>query len=100
VNGIEIGDYTNIAPGVGIISANHDPVDNDKHLPSPPIKIGKHCWIGINAVILPGVILGDYTIVGAGAVATKSFEEGYCIIAGNPAKLLRKIELKEKREKI
>ncbi len=91
INGIEIGDYTNIAPGVGLISANHDLINNDKHINAPPIKIGKNCWIGMNAVILPGVNLGDRTIVGAGAVVTKSFETGNCVIAGNPAKIIRTI---------
>jgi acetyltransferase-like isoleucine patch superfamily enzyme len=91
IHGIEIGDYTNIGPNVGIISANHDPYNNEKHLPSNPIIIGKHCWIGMGAVILPGVQLGDYTIVGANAVVTHSFENGYCVIAGNPAKIIRQL---------
>ena len=91
---IYIGDYTQIAPKVGIISANHDLYDNRNHLPSE-VKIGKYCWIGMGAVILPGVVLGDYTIVGAGAIVTKSFPEGYCVIGGNPAKLLKSLE-KEK----
>ena len=43
----------------------------------------------MNCVILPGVELGDNTIVGAGSIVTKSFKEGKCIIAGNPAKKLR-----------
>lgn len=85
VNGIEVGDYTNLAPGVGLISANHDLRDNARHIPGPPIKLGAHCWIGINAVILPGVELGDRTVVGAGAVVLKSFPEGHCVLAGNPA---------------
>ncbi len=89
-NGIELGDYVNLAPNVGLVSAGHDPLDNDKHLPSPPIKIGDHCWIGMNSVVLPGVELGDYVIVGAGSVVTKSFP-GYCIIAGNPAKVIREL---------
>ena len=55
-----------------------------------PIKIGRHCWLGAQSVLLPQVVLGDYTIVGAGAVVTKSFEEGYCVIAGNPAKIIKK----------
>lgn len=88
-NGIEVGDYTNLGPGVGLISANHDPLDNSKHLPAPPIRIGRNCWIGMNAVILPGVTLGDRTIVGAGAIVTKSFPEGNCVIAGNPARVIR-----------
>ncbi len=89
-NGVEIGDYTNIAPGVGLISANHDPLDNSRHVPGKPIKIGSHCWIGMNAVILPEVELGDYVIVGAGAVVTKSFP-GHVVIAGNPARIIRNL---------
>lgn len=92
INGIEIGDYVNIAPGVGLISANHDPLENDKHISAPPIKIGKYSWIGMNAVILPGVELGEYTIVGAGAIVTKSFKDGHCVIAGNPAKVIRTLK--------
>lgn len=90
-NGIEIGDYTNIGPNVGIISANHNLLNNSKHEIGLPVKIGKHCWIGMNAMILPEVTLGDYTIVGANAVVTKSFPDGYCVIAGNPAKIVKHI---------
>lgn len=81
---IFIGDYTQIAPNVGIIAANHDVYDNSEHIPSE-VRIGQYCWIGMGAVILPGVVLGDFSIVGAGAIVTKSFPEGHCIIAGNPA---------------
>jgi acetyltransferase-like isoleucine patch superfamily enzyme len=88
---IYIGDYTQIAPNVGIISANHDPYDNRQHFVSQ-VKIGRYGWIGMIAMILPGVILGDFTVVGAGAVVTKSFEEGYCILAGNPARIISKLE--------
>lgn len=88
-NGIEIGDYTNLGPCVGLISANHNALDNKKHDTAKPIKIGKHCWIGMGAVILPEVELGDYTIVGANAVVTKSFKEGNCVIAGNPAIIIK-----------
>jgi acetyltransferase-like isoleucine patch superfamily enzyme len=94
-NGISIGDYTNIGPNVGVISANHDVVNNDKHAPADPIRIGRFCWIGMGAVILPSVQLGDFTIVGAGAVVTRSFEEGYCVIAGNPARVIRQLNKEE-----
>ena len=47
----------------------------------------------MNAVILPGVELGEKTVVGAGAVVTKSFKEGHCVIGGNPAKLIKKLEV-------
>ena len=76
VNGVRIGDYSNIAPNVGIISANHDLVNNEAHLSGSPIDIGRFCWIGMGAVILPGVKLADFTIVGAGAIVNKSFPEG------------------------
>ncbi len=93
-HGISIGDYTNIGPNVGIISANHDPVNNAVLVAASPIVIGKFCWIGMNAVILPSVELGDFTIVGAGAVVTKSFKEGYCVIAGNPAQIIKNLDKK------
>lgn len=88
---IYIGDYTQIGPGVGIISANHDLHDNRRHIPEE-VRIGKYCWIGMNAIILPGVTLGDYTIVGAGSVVTSSFPEGYCVIGGNPARIIKSLE--------
>jgi acetyltransferase-like isoleucine patch superfamily enzyme len=93
-NGITIGDYTNIGPNVGIISANHDPVNNTQHLKVSPIVIGKFCWIGMNAILLPSVELGDFTIVGAGSVVTKNFTEGYHVIAGNPAIVIKKLDKK------
>lgn len=46
----------------------------------------------MHSIILPGVVLGDHTIVGAGSVVTHSFPEGYCILAGNPAKIVRKLD--------
>lgn len=88
---IYIGDYTQIAANVGIISANHEVHDNREHIESI-VNIGKWCWIGMNSVILPGVTLGDFTIVGAGSVVTKSFSDGYCVVAGNPAKLIKTLD--------
>lgn len=88
---IYIGKGTYIAPNVGLITSNHDLNDLDHHLSPEDIVLGEQCWIGMNSVILPGVKLGIHTIVGAGSVVTKSFEDGFCIIAGNPAKIIRKI---------
>lgn len=88
-NGIQIGDGTLFAPGVKIISANHDPRQLHKWIEAPPIRIGKRCWIGANAVILPGVELGDDVIVGAGSVVTRSVPSG-TTVAGNPARPLER----------
>jgi len=94
-NGVYIGDYTNLGPHVGILSVNHDVVNNDLQVAAPPIRLGKFCWLGMGAIVLPGVELGDFTIVGAGAVVTKSFPEGYCVIAGNPAAIIKQLNRTE-----
>lgn len=94
---IKIGLGTFIGPNVGLITANHDPVNPDDHLEPKPIELGENCWIGMNAVILPGVTLGHNTTVGAGSVVTKSFTEGNCIIAGNPARILRRLDSGEEK---
>jgi acetyltransferase-like isoleucine patch superfamily enzyme len=88
---IYIGDYTQIAANVGIISANHELYDNRHHI-YEEVRIGKYCWIGMGAISLPGVIIGDNTIVAAGSVVTKSFPEGYCVIGGNPARVLKTLD--------
>lgn len=89
--GISIGDYTQVAPNVVIVSANHDLYDTRKHI-KKKVTIGKYCWLGAGCKIMPGVELGDFTIVGAGAVVTKAFPEGYCVIGGNPARVLKQLE--------
>lgn len=86
---ITIGRGVHIAPNVGIITSNHDITDLDSHLQGEDVVIGDHCWIGMNAVILPGVELGPNTIVGAGAVVTKSYKNGNCILGGVPARVIR-----------
>lgn len=89
-NGIRIGEGTIWAPNVVIVSANHDMSKSDKSwAPGAEVQIGKNCWLGANCVILPGVKLGDNTVVGAGAVVTKSFVEGNVVIAGNPANKIK-----------
>lgn len=91
-NGVEFGDYVNVGPNVSIVSANHDLIDNGQQVSGNPLKIGKFSWIGSHVVILPEVVLGDFTIVGAGAVVTKSFIDGYCVIAGNPARVIKQLD--------
>ncbi len=88
---IHIGKGTYIAPNVGLITANHNLYNLNEHLEAKDIYIGDNCWIGMNSVILPGVVLGENTFVGAGSIVTKSFREGRVVIAGNPAKIIKKI---------
>lgn len=91
---IYFGNYVRIAPNVGILSANHDLYDHRKsHM--APVVIGDYCWVGMNSVITAGVTLGPRTIVAAGAVVTKSFPEGFCVLAGVPAKPVKFLD-KEK----
>lgn len=88
---ITIGHGTFIAYNVGIITANHSSDNPDLHDEAEQVNIGEQCWIGMNSMILPGVTLGPHTVVGAGSVVTKSFPDGNCVIAGNPAKVIRYI---------
>lgn len=89
---IVIGKGTYVSHNVGIITTNHDACDPDRHEPPRDVVIGRKCWIGMNAVVLPGVRLGDHTVVGAGSVVTTSFPEGRCVIGGAPARLLRTLD--------
>lgn len=88
---IYIGKSVYIAPNVGIITANHDINNLDKHVDGNAVVIGDECWIGMNAVILPGIVLGNKTIVGAGSVVTKSFPNGHGVVVGNPARLIKEL---------
>ncbi len=90
-----IGNHTGLAPNVGIISANHAITDYSIHI-KEVVKIGSYCWIGMNSTILPGVTLGDHTIVRAGSVVVDSFPDGYCVIGGNPAILIKQFPEKAK----
>jgi acetyltransferase-like isoleucine patch superfamily enzyme len=88
LNGIDFGDNVWIGPGVRVISANHDIYQYDKHVSAERIKIGSNVWIGANAIILPGVSIGNGTVLGAGAVVTKSLPENV-VAVGNPARIIK-----------
>jgi len=91
--GIEIGEKTFFAHGVTIVSMQHDISDVTKIGKNGAVKIGRNCWIGAKATIMPGVILGNNTIVGANSVVTKSFPDGNIVLAGIPAKIIKEIKI-------
>lgn len=72
--------------------ASHDEYDIYKSKGKGGIQIGKYCIVSANSLIFSGVVLGDHTIVAGGSVVTKSFPDGYCIIGGNPAKIIKHID--------
>ena len=89
---VEIGDHNMFGPGVYIGDSNHAMEDGrwvaDCPMQTRPVRIGNGCWIGVQAVILSGVELGDRCIVAAGAVVTKSVPPG-STVAGVPARTIR-----------
>lgn len=94
--GITIGNDVFIGPKVNLITINHDPnPENRSATYGRPITIEDKVWIGINATILPGVRIGYGAIVGAGSVVTKDVP-AMTIVAGNPARIIKKIEATEK----
>lgn len=91
---IYIGRGVYIAPNVGLITVNHSLHDLDSYETGRDIVLGDRCWIGMNAVILPGVVLGPQTIVGAGAVVSKSFPDGHVVLGGTPATIIKNLNIK------
>lgn len=90
---IYVGDNTMFGPNVTIATAGHpiDPELREKGLQyNAPVKIGRNCWIGAGAIILPGVTIGDNVVVGAGSVVTKDIPSGV-VSVGNPCRVLREV---------
>jgi acetyltransferase-like isoleucine patch superfamily enzyme len=90
-NGIVFGDNVWVGPRVTIVSMNHDVSNFKIYEECNPVVIGENCWLAANSVILPGVELGPHTIVAAGSVVNKNFPDGDQILAGVPAKVVKKI---------
>jgi len=103
---IVIGDNTAIGGNCKILDNDFHPIEFETRnkllqdlnggdsdlVPTKDIVIGKNCFIGCNTIILKGTVLGEGCVVGAGAVVSGKFEPN-CVIAGNPAKVIRKLEV-------
>ncbi len=97
---LTIGENTLIASNVFISTENHGMNPEMPYYKQPlitkAVHIGSNCWIGEKVVILPGVTIGDYSIVGAGSIVTKNIPP-YTIAVGNPAKVIKKWDAKNKK---
>jgi maltose O-acetyltransferase len=90
--GISIGENTMIGPNVAILTVDHDyrveGIGTHTAHKISPVVIGRNAWIGANAVVLPGVTIGNGAIVAAGSVVTADVEEN-SIVGGNPARFIK-----------
>ena len=96
---IYVGDYTKFGPNVTIATAGHPilPSLREKAYQfNRPVKIGRCCWLGAGVVVLPGVTIGDNTVVGAGSVVTKDLPANM-VAVGNPCRVLRPIGERDKQ---
>ena len=93
-----IGDNVMIGPNVSIYTAGHPvhyEIRNQGYEYTVPVSIGNNVWIGGNAVINPGVSIGDNSVIGSSSVVTKDIPDNV-IAAGNPCKVLRGINEEDK----
>lgn len=86
---IVTGDDVSIGPEASILTLGHDPQSPSFELRGGEVIIGNHVWIGYQALILPGLTIGEGAVIAAGAVVTKNIEP-FNIVAGNPARVIGK----------
>ena len=96
---IYVGDYTMIAPNVILATATHPilPKLREKaYQYNMPIHIGRNCWLGAGVIVLPGVTIGDNTVVGAGSLVNKDLPANV-VAVGNPCRVMRPISERDKK---
>ena len=95
---IYVGDYTMFAPHVTLATAGHPilPELREKiYQFNAPIHIGRNCWLGAGVIVLPGVTIGDNSVIGAGSIVTKDIPANV-VAYGNPCKVVREIGQKDR----
>ena len=95
---IYVGDDTMFGPNVTIATAGHpiNPELRGRGLQyNMPVRIGKRCWLGAGVIVMPGVTIGDDTVIGAGSVVTKDIPAGV-VAVGNPCRVIRIIGEKDR----
>lgn len=95
---IYVGDYTMFAPHVTLATAGHPilPELREKaYQYNAPIHIGRNCWLGTGVIVLPGITIGDNSVIGAGSVVTKDIPANV-VAYGNPCKVIREIGEKDR----
>lgn len=95
---IYVGDYTMFGPNVVLATAGHPilPALREKAMQfNMPVHIGKNCWLGAGVIVLPGVTIGDNSVIGAGSIVTKDIPANV-VAVGNPCKVLREINEKDR----
>ena len=95
IGSVNIGDNVNLAHGIKMTALHHNFTDSTKRIDEQgvstnPVTVGDDIWIGANAVILPGVNIGNHSVVAAGAVVTKDVP-AHSLVAGVPAKVIKEI---------
>ncbi len=90
--GIEVGEHTQIGPGVTITTTHHDITDKGLSEDFLKVTLGRRVWIGANVTILPGVTIGDNAVIGAGSVVTGDIASN-SIAVGVPAKVIKKTKV-------
>ena len=90
---IYVGDNTLFGPNVVLATAGHPLMPELRakgYQFNAPIRIGKNCWLGAGVMVMPGITIGDNTVVGAGSIMTKDLPSGVLAV-GNPCRVLRTI---------
>jgi galactoside O-acetyltransferase len=96
---IYVGDCTMFGPNVVVATAGHPilpELREQQYQYNMPVRIGRNCWIGAGAIILPGITIGDNVVVGAGSVVTRDLPDSV-VAVGNPCRVLREVGERDRR---